>query len=341
MTLLFKTAIMLPMKKWLHIPCVITLCVGMLSACTKGKPNLSADVNIAVLKGPSSIGMIKLMDETDSGDAAAKTFSFEIFASADEIVPKIVQGKIDIAAVPPNLSSVLYNNTQGKVQVIAIGTLGMMYIVENGNSIASIEDLRGKKLSAGFRGKSPEYDLHYILNANGIETEKDLTIEWKSEHTESVAALAANTISIAVLPQPFATTALMLHENINIALDLNREWEKIQEKSGRASALVTGVLVARTEFIAQNPGTVAEFLDRYAASVEFAHTNRGETAALVEHYGIFPAAVAEKAIPYCNITFIEGQEMKDKLSDYLQILFEQNPQSVGGALPNDAFYFIR
>ena len=329
------------MKQLLIIISVIILCVGVLSSCTGTKSSPSADVSIAVIKGPSSIGMIKLMDEADSGAISTNSFSFEVFASADEIVPQLVQGKIDIAAVPANLSSVLYNNTQGKVQVVAVGTLGMMYIVENGETITSIGDLRGKTVYAGFRGKSPEYDLNYILGANGIDAEKDITIEWKSEHTECVAALAANKNAIAVLPQPFVTTAQMTNENIRIALDLNHEWEKLQELTGRPSALITGVVVARAEFIEENPGAAADFLDRYAASVDYANNNINETAALVGKYEIFPAAVAQKAIPYCNITFIEGQEMREKLSGYLSVLFEQNPQSVGGALPNDEFYFIR
>ena len=328
------------MKRIFCMICAVTLCTGILTACSGGNPEPPADVNVAAIKGPSSIGMMKLMDEAVSGEITTNNFNFEIYASADEIVPNIVQGKIDIAAVPANLSSVLYNNTQGKVEVIVVSTLGMMYVVENGKTIASIEDLRGKTVYAGFRGKSPEYDLSYILNANGIDPEKDLNIEWKSEHTECVAALAASSDAIAVLPQPFVTTAQTSNENIRIALDLNKEWERLQEKSVSPSALITGVLIARTEFIAQNPGAVADFLDRYAASVEFANSRVDETAALVGKYDIFPAAVAQKAIPYCNITFIKGQEMMEKLSGYLSVLFEQNPQSVGGALPNNEFYFI-
>ncbi|MCL2270687.1 MAG: PhnD/SsuA/transferrin family substrate-binding protein [Treponema sp.] len=325
------------MKKLLLISCVAVLCFGLPSCARGNRP--PAGVRIAVLKGPTSIGMIKLIDEADSGKTA-DNYSFEILASPDEIVPKIVQGTIDIAAVPANLSSVLYNNTRGKIRVIVISTLGMMYIVENGETIASIEDLRGKTIDASFKGMSPEYDLRYILGENGIDPEKDLTIEWRSEHAESVAALAANKTAIAVLPQPFATTAQVLNENIRIALDLNKEWEKLR-KPGKADALVSVVLVARSEFIEQNPAAVAGFLDRYAASVEYANNNIDETAALVEKHAIFPATVAQKAIPYCNITFIEGQEMMEKLSGYLRVLFEQNPQSVGGALPNEEFYFIR
>ena len=327
------------MKKLLSVICIITLCIGILAACAENTS--PADVNIAVIKGPSSIGMIKLMDEADGGEIKTNHFSFETYPNADEIVPKIVQGKIDIAAVPANLSSVLYNNTQGKVQVIAVSTLGMLYVVENGETINSIEDLRGKTIYAGFKGKSPEYDLKYILKENGIDPEKDLTIEWKSEHTECVAALSANNNAIAILPQPFVTTAQTANENIRIALDLNREWEALQEKAENPSALITGVVIARTEFIEQNPSAITDFLDRYKGSVEYTNRNVDEAAALVGKYEIFPEIVAKKAIPYCNITFMEGQNMKEKLIGYLGVLFEQNPQSVGGALPDEDFYFCR
>jgi len=334
-------------KTFLFVFFTITLCACMLSACAGGSLNPQTgylpvrNVKIGLIKGPSSIGMIKFMDEVDNGEITTNNYSFEISAAADEIVPKIVQGKIDIAAVPANLSSVLYNNTQGKIQVIAISTLGMMYVVENGNTITSIEDLRGKTIYAGFKGNSPEYDFNYILGAHGINPGKDLDIEWKSEHTECVAALATGNAAIAILPQPFVTIAQMQNENIRIAIDLNNEWEKLQEESENPSALVTGVIVARTEFINQNPGAIADFLERYSASVEYANANIGEAADLVGKYDIFPVAVAQKAIPYCNITFIEGQEMKEKLSGYLSVLFEQNPQAVGGALPGDGMYHMR
>jgi len=329
------------MKRMLIAICVAALCAAALSACAGDGAGRPAAVNVAAIKGPSSIGMVKLMDEADSGAIDTNDFSFEIVASADEIVPRIVQGKIDIAAVPANLSSVLYNNTQGAVQVIAVSTLGMMYIVENGETISSIGDLRGRTVYSAFKGKSPEYDLNYILGANGIDPERDLSIEWKSEHTESVAALASHDSAIAVLPQPFVTSAQMSNENIRIALDLNKEWERLQEKSDDPSALVTGVVVVRTEFAEQNPGAVSDFLSRYAVSVDFANSSVDETAALVGKYEIFPEAVARRAIPYCNITFITGQEMVQKLSGYLRVLFEQNPQSVGGALPSEEFYYIR
>ena len=314
------------------------------SAAADNPGAIPAEITIAVLKGPSSIGLVKLMDEADSGEIGDANYRFEISAAIDEIVPKIVQGSIDIAAVPANMSSVLYNNTQGEIQVLAINSLGMMYIVENGSAISTIEDLRGKTLLASGKGASPEFVLNYILRGNGIDPDNDLTIEWKSEHTESVAALSVREGTIAILPQPFVTVAQTSNDNVRIAIDLNVEWDNLQGASGASgasSALITGVVVARKEFVERNPGAVSAFLDRYAASVTFVNTNVYQAAALVGKYDITPEAVAKLAIPLCNITLIEGLEMKEKLSGYLGVLLEQNPQSVGGALPGDEFYFFR
>jgi len=260
-------------------------------------------------------------------------------AAVDEVTPKIVQGQADIAAVPANLASVLYNNTKGGVQVLAVNTLGVLYIVERGDTVKSVDDLKGKTIFASGKGATPEYALNYILEENGLLDA--VNIEWKSEHTECVAALTANENAIAMLPQPFVTTAQSKDSNIRIALDLTKEWDKLQAGATEPSALITGVVVARTEFVKEHPEAVAAFMEHYQASVEFVNANTQEAANLIEKYDIVPAAVAVKALPYCNITFIEGAEMKDKLGGYLGVLFEQNPKSVGGALPGDEFYYSR
>lgn len=298
-------------------------------------------VNVMALKGPTAMGMVQFMNAAQSGEIADNSYNFSIVAAVDEVTPNLVQGKVDIAAVPANLASVLYNNTEGAVQVLAINTLGVIYIVENGESVQSVEDLRGKTLYASGKGATPEYGLRYILSANGIDPDKDLTIEWKSEHAECLTALMADENAIAMLPQPFVTTAQMKSEGIRVALDLTEEWDKLQEGAESPSAMITGVVVARKEFVEQNPEAVAAFLDHYKASVEYVNANTEEAAQLVGQYDIVTAEVAQKALPACNITFIEGEEMKEKLSGYLAVLLEQNPQSVGGALPADDFYFAR
>lgn len=292
-------------------------------------------VSVAALKGPTAMGMVDLMDRAESGGITDNAYHFEIAAAADEVTPKLVQGQVDIAAVPANLASVLYNNTEGSVQVLAVNTLGVIYIVENGDAVSDISDLKGKTIYASGKGATPEYALNYILAQNGIDPEQDLTIEWKSEHAECLSALMAEENAVAMLPQPFVTTAQTRSDRIRVALDLTQEWDRL----GVESALLTGVVVARKEFVETNPAAVESFMEHYADSVKFVNENVEDAAALIEKYDIVPAAVAVRAVPACNIVCITGEEMKQKLSGYLTVLLEQNPKSVGGALPADDFYY--
>ena len=298
----------------------------------------SEPAEVAALKGPTAMGMVQLMEQEAAGDAPQ--FHFEIAASADELTPRLVQGTLDIAAVPANLASVLYNNTEGQIRVLAVNTLGVLYLVESGDTVHSVEDLRGKTIYSSGKGSTPEYALTYMLSQNGIDPETDVTIEWKSEHSECVAALAAEENAIAMLPQPFVTTAQMKNENIRVALDLTKEWEKLSSTANTAATLITGVVVARAEYVEENPEQVADFLAKYEASVEYVTTDIDGAAALVGKYDIVPEAVAKQALPQCNITFLAGEEMREKLSAYLQILFEQNPKAIGGAMPGDDFYYL-
>lgn len=291
--------------------------------------------NVGALKGPTAMGMVKLMSDQETNTE----LNFTIAASADEITPKLIQGELDIAAVPANLASVLYNNTEGKIQVLAVNTLGVLYIVESGDTVHSVEDLRGKTIYSSGKGSTPEYALTYMLSQNGINPDTDVTIEWKSEHSECVAALAAEENAIAMLPQPFVTTAQTKNENIRVALDLTEEWEKLSSDGDNTATLITGVVVARKEFAEQNPDTVNAFLNAYKESVDYVTSDIDGAAALVGKYDIVPEAVAKKALPKCNITFIAGDEMKTALSGYLQTLFDQNPKAIGGAMPGDDFYY--
>ncbi|MCI5955869.1 MAG: ABC transporter substrate-binding protein [Clostridiales bacterium] len=311
------------------------LTLAMLATLLLGGAMAEPAANVAALKGPTAMGMVKLMSEHED------SYNFTIAAAIDEITPKLVKGEFDIAAVPANLASVLYNNTQGKVKVLAVNTLGVLYIVENGDTVKSVEDLRGRTIFASGKGATPEYALNYLLSANGIDPEKDVTMEYKSEHSECLASLLATEGSVAMLPQPFVTTAQLKQPQVKIVLDMNEEWAKLQEGSDTPSALITGVLVGRSEFIEKSPQIVSDFLDAYAQSVAFANENVEETAALIGQYDIVPEAVAKAALPYCSITYIDGEEMQNRLSGYLKVLFDQNPASVGGAMPDDAFYYKR
>lgn len=312
----------------------------LMTGCGAAKQTQTAaepvTVNIAALKGPTAMGMVSFMDKADSGSLTDNNYHFEIVAAVDEVTPKLVQGQVDIAAVPANLASVLYNNTEGKVEVLAVNTLGVIYIVESGDTVSDIGDLKGKTIYASGKGATPEYALNFILEQNGIDPEKDLTIEWKGEHAECLSALMAEENAIAMLPQPFVTTAQTKSDKIRVALDLTEEWDKL----GVESSLLTGVVVARKEFVESNPAAVEAFMEHYGASVTFVNENVEDAAALIGKYDIVPAAVAVKAVPDCNIVFITGDEMKQKLSGYLAVLLEQNPKSVGGALPADDFYYV-
>ncbi len=319
------------MKKFVSVLLSLVLMLS-LTACAFAEPM----ANVAALKGPTAMGMVKMMS-----DDAGANWNFSIAAAADEIAPKLIQGELDIAAVPANLAATLYNKTQGKIQVLAINTLGVLYIIENGETVQSIDDLKGKTIYSAGQGATPEYALNYILTENGIDPTTDVNIIFSKEHTECLNALLNDENAVALLPQPFVTTAMTKAPGVRIALDLNQLWADVQEGKENPSALLTGVVVARSEFIQNNPEAVAAFMDSYAASVAFANENVDETAALIGSYEIVPEAVAQKALPYCCIVMIEGEEMQQKLSGYLQVLFDQNPASVGGAMPDEAFYFQR
>lgn len=334
------------MKKILALILALILAIGIFAGC--GKPSKEPDktpeptpeakeevtVKIAGLKGPTSIGLVKLMEDNEAG-ASENKYEFTVAGAADEVTPKLIKGELDMAAIPSNLASVLYNNTEGKIKVLAINTLGVVYIVDKGVGITSVADLKGKTIYATGKGSTPEYALRYILKENGIDPDKDVTIEWKSEPTEVVAVLSSGN-GVAMLPQPYVTVAKSKVEGLNVALDLNAEWEKLDTKS----MLITGVVVARADFIEKYPNTVKKFLKEYKASAEYANTEVAAAATLVEKFGLFKAAVAEKAIPQCNITYIAGEEMKTALKEYLNILYNFNPAAVGKQLPADDFYYV-
>lgn len=311
----------------LAVLCALSLCLCAAGVAEEAAPRVVA------LKGPTAMGLVKLMKD----DEAAGNYQFTIAAAIDEVTPLLVKGGADIACVPANLASVLYNNTEGGVRVLAVNTLGVIYIVENGDTVHSVDDLKGKIIYASGKGATPEYALNYILTGNGIDPTSDVTIEWKSEHAECLNALLSQDGSIAMLPQPFVTTAQMKAEGLRVALDLTAEWDAL----GADSTMITGVAVARKEFVESRPEAVNAFLDAYRDSVEWVNANVADAAVLIGNYDIVPEAVAARALPACNITFIEGDALREKLSGYLAVLLAAEPKSVGGKLPEDDFYYTR
>lgn len=302
---------------------------------TEVEPVEKIDINVAALKGPTSMGMVKIMEDS-SNNTAVNNYNFTIAGAADEITAGIIKGDFDIAAIPCNLASVLYNKSKGGIEVAGINTLGVLYIVETGTEINSVEDLKGKTIYSTGKGTTPEFTLNYLLSSYGIDPEKDVTIEYKSEATEVAAVLSESTDAIAMLPQPYVTTVMMSNEKVRIALDVAEEWNKVGDNG---STVVTGVVVINKTFLENNKEAVDAFLAEYEVSAQYVNENIEEAAGLIEKFDIFKAAVAKKAIPFSNITFIQGDDMQTKISGYLEALFAQNPDSVGGTMPDAAFYY--
>jgi NitT/TauT family transport system substrate-binding protein len=294
------------------------------------------DIKIAALKGPTAIGLVKVMEDAQA-QTTANNYTFTIAGAADEISTGLIKGDFDIATIPCNLASVLYNKTEGQIKLAGINTLGVLYIVETGDTIKTVDDLKGKTIYSTGLGTTPQFTLDYLLTSYGIDPEKDVTIEYKTEATEVAALLEDSTDAIAMLPQPYVTTVMMNNDKVRIALNVAEEWDKVS-KDG--SSVVTGVVVVRSEFLENNKEAFDAFMTEYASSAAFVNESVEESSALVEKFDIFKAAPMKKAIPYCNITLIQGNEMKEKVNGYLNVLFNQNPQSVGGKLPAEDFYYM-
>lgn len=292
-------------------------------------------VRIAGMKGPTSIGLVGILEDNANGTASNK-YEFTLAGAADEITPKLIKGELDIAAVPANLASVLYNNTQGKIKLLAVNNLGVLYIVAKNETVASVADLRGKTILATGKGTTPEYTLRHILKQNGIDPDTEVTLDFKSEATEVVAAMSQSESAVAMLPQPYVTVASNKIEGLQTVLDLNEEWKKLDPNSN----IVTGVIVVRDDFAKENPEAVKAFLAEYKNSIEDVNADATTAAQLVVKHGVFDnEAVIAKAIPFCNLKYIAGGELKAAVSAYLGVLYEQNAKSVGGKLPEDDFYY--
>ena len=295
-----------------------------------------AEVNLYVLSGPTGIGTMNLWAAADAGETQ-NTYHITMPGANDEVVAAISNGAADIAAVATNLAATLYNKTSGGVTVLAVNTLGVLSLLGSGQEIASIADLAGKTIYAPGQGANPEYILRYVLTGNGLDPDKDVTIRFVGEGSELLTVWQTDPEAVIMAPQPVATSILMQNENARTLFNMTDEWGRV---SGGDSTLMMGCVIVRNEFLQENPGAVALFLQEYAASIEKAQSDVEGTAALCEQYGLIPkAALAQKAIPSCGLTFVTGAEMKSALSGYLQVMFDADPKSVGGAMPGDDFYY--
>ena len=295
-------------------------------------------IRVGGLKGPTTMGLVKLIDDA-AQETAKNNYEFTMVTAADELTALVAGGKVDIALLPANVASVLYNKTQGNVAVIDINTLGVLYLVSGDTSITSIDQLKGKTVYLPGKGTTPDYSLRYVLSAAGL-SEEDVTLEFKSEATEVASVLAEDPNAIGLLPQPFVTAAMAQNDKLSMIMNLAEVWDSFQPAEG-GSRLVTGVTIANKAFLEEHGDLIDLFLEEHEASIAFTETDVDAAAELIAAQGIVAKApIAKKALPFCNVEFVAGEDMKTALSGYLNVLFEQNPASVGGALPDDAFYYI-
>ena len=310
------------MKKLTSLLLSLVLMVSVLACGASAKT--STKVRIAGLKGPTTMGLVNLLSMEKDGTASLD-YDLQLYGAADEIVPKLIKGELDMAAIPANLAATLYQKTNGGIQVMAVNTLGVLYVVEKGNTVHSFADLKGRTILSTGKGTTPEYVLRYLLKKNGLDPDKDVKIEYYSEASEVTAQMAAaRKDAIAVLPQPYVTAAQMKDSGLRVVLDLTREWNRVCD-----TQLITGVTVVRTEYAKQNPNVIAAFLTDYQKSVKAANEDIDGTAALCEEVGVVAkAAIAKKALPKCNIVYRNGQEMKKDISAYLQVLYDASPAAV-------------
>lgn len=323
------------MKRVLALALALVLVIGAFAGCKKDKRE-PGEVRITAIAGPTGVGMVNLMQKSADGDTANE-YTFNVVSDPTQAVAAITNGDADIAAVPTNLASTLYKKTEGKVQVLAVNTLGVLHILERGDGIKSVKNLKGKTIytDAKNKGANPEYILRYLLEKNGLKPDEDVRIEFAADLD---ALMASGEAKIALVPEPKASTYLMQNKGIRRALNLTEEWDKVSDEN---CALMMGCVIARTEFIEKNPDAVSLFLEDYMASIGAVKSNSEAAAALCETYKIIPkAAVARQAIPNCGLVYVAGSTMKTRLSAYLKVLYDYNPAAIGGALPKDDFYYV-
>ena len=312
-------------------------------------PAEPVDMNVYVLAGPTGIGAVNLRAKAEAGEALANNYTVTMTGANDEVVAAVSNGDADIACVATNLAATLYNKTQGGVKVLAVNTLGVLSMLtngteltavadlKNGTELTAVADLKGKTIYSPGQGANPEYILRYVLQGTGLDPDKDVTIQFVGEGSELLSVWQSDPEAVIMAPQPVATALLMQNEGSAKAFDMTEEWNKV---SGGDSTLMMGCVIVRTAFLEEHPEAVDSFLVDYAMSIEAAQTDLEGTAALCEQYGIIPKApLAMKAIPQCGLTYVAGADMKAQLGGYLQVMFDANPKSVGGALPGDDFYY--
>ena len=321
------------LKRWISVLLSCMMLCGLLGGCGSSEP---VTMRVGAMKGPTCMGLLFLMEQAEAGKCE-DTYEFTMATAADELLPLMIKGELDIALVPANVAAVLYQKTNGGMSVIDINTLGVLYFVTGDESVKSVADLKGKTIYLTGKGTTPEASIRYVLKQNGL-AESDYNLEFKSEATEVAAVLAENQEAVGFLPQPFVTAAMMQNDALKVVLDMNEEWAKLQADG---SGMVTGVTVVRNEFLEENEAAVKRFIAEHieSAAAINADVERGATLA-VEAGIVAKEPIAKKAIPECNITCVTGAEMKVALEKYLNVLAEFKAELVGGSVPGEEFYYI-
>jgi len=299
-------------------------------------PVYADEVRILTLKGPTGMGMANVWNDAKF-DSESK-YKFTIFPSPDLVKEEILFGKYDIAALPTNVAAALYNSGKADLQVVAVNTLGVLHIVENGNTVTDINSLKGKTIHATGGGSTPEFILRYVLEQNGIDPDKDVTLDFSyANHDDLANLVGGGAVKIAMLPEPNLTAVLSKTKDVRVALDLTEEWRKVSDFD-----VMQGCIVVRKAFAEEHPEQLAEFLDEYRASVEYVNQNPNIAAGVIAGLGIIPKeALAKQAIPRCNIVYVDGEEMQESLSAFLNVLYEADAKSIGGKNPDEGFYYKR
>ena len=320
------------MKKFI----LLAIFAALLAGCAGAAAPEPANIRVAALRGPTALGLFHLMYQYEQGNAG-NIYEFELLGAPVEVPPLLVTGAADVAVVPGNLASILYNQTDGAVQALAIVTLGVLHVVDTTGEIQSVADLEGRTIFITGQGATPEFALNYVLTKNGLTPNVDVMIEFRAEPPEIAALLEAGQAEVALLPEPFVSAALAQNPNLNRALDLSEEWDRVQPDYG----LIMSVAVARREFIENNRDALAVFMEEYAASIDFMTSNVDEGAQLAVDFGLIPALpIAQSALPRTHMVFLTGEEMRLNLLGFYAMLYNESPASIGGELPEEDFFFI-
>jgi len=314
------------MKKTVIIVLAVLMVAALLAACGSPAAQPGAPVAVATLAGPTGMGMVALFDDP--------AYDISLLTTPDQISPKIISGELDVAAVPSNLAAVLYNKMQGGLHIVAVNTMGVLYIVENGDTVSRIEDLAGKTIYATGQGSTPEYALEKILTQNGVD---GVSVEYMGAHADLANAVASGEVALALLPEPFVSTVLAKNVDVAVKIDINDEWKKI---FGPEAGMPMGVTIVSEKFAADK-AAMDRLIKDYAASVQYVAADPDSASkAIADRQIVGSPAIAKAAIPRCGISFITGEQSKAILKDYFAVMFKSNPASLGGAIPDDAIFYL-